>query len=137
MPGKTIVILGTLDTKGPEAGFLKEQVEHFGHRALLVDTGVVGRPALAADVGREEVARAGGAELSELLDHPKIRSLYHEIVEDLNKDLSRFETLKRFALLPEAFTQEAGELTSTNRLRRQIIERHYRREINEMYWGQE
>lgn len=74
---------------------------------------------------------------SELLEHPKVRSLYHDIVEDINKDLSRFETLKRFALLPETFTQEAGELTPTNRLRRQIIERHYRREISEMYWGQE
>jgi long-chain acyl-CoA synthetase len=74
---------------------------------------------------------------SELLEHPKVRSLYHHIVENINKDLSRFETLKRFALLPEPFTQEAGELTPTKRLRRQIIERHYRREINEMYWGQE
>jgi long-chain acyl-CoA synthetase len=71
-----------------------------------------------------------------LLEHPKIRALYHEIVEDLNKDLSRFETLRRFTLLPEQFTQEAGELTPTNRLRRQIIERHYRKEISEMYWGQ-
>jgi long-chain acyl-CoA synthetase len=71
-----------------------------------------------------------------LLEHPKIRELYHGIVEDLNKDLSRFETLKGFTLLPERFTQEAGELTPTNRLRRQIIERHYRKEISEMYWGQ-
>jgi long-chain acyl-CoA synthetase len=74
---------------------------------------------------------------SELLEHPKVRELYHDIVEDINKDFSRFETLKRFALLPEPFTQEAGELTPTNRLRRQIIERRYRREINGMYWGQE
>jgi long-chain acyl-CoA synthetase len=72
----------------------------------------------------------------ELLEHPKIRALYHDIVEDVNKDLSRFETLKRFTLLVEPFTQEAGELTPTKRLRRQIIERHYRREISEMYWGQ-
>ena len=72
----------------------------------------------------------------ELLEHPKIRELYHNIIEDINKDLSRFETLKRFALLPEPFTQEAGQLTPTNRLRRHIIERHYRRDITEMYWGQ-
>jgi uncharacterized protein (UPF0261 family) len=70
MPGKTIVVLGTLDTKGLEAGFLKEQIEHFGHKALLVDTGVVGKPTLAADVSREAVARAGGTELAELLKHP-------------------------------------------------------------------
>ena len=73
----------------------------------------------------------------ELLEHPKIRALYHDIVEEINKDLSRFETVKRFALLPEPFTQESGELTPKNRLRRQIIERHYRREIGDMYWGED
>lgn len=73
----------------------------------------------------------------ELLEHPKVRALYEDILEAANKDLSRSETLKKFALLPEPFSQEAGELTPTNRLRRQIIERHYRREINEMYWGRE
>lgn len=72
----------------------------------------------------------------ELLEHPKIRELYHYVIEDINKDLSRFETLKRFVLLSEQFTQEAGELTPTNRLRRHVIERHYRSEIREMYWGQ-
>ncbi len=72
---------------------------------------------------------------AELLEHPKVRGLYHDIVGEINKDLSRFETLKRFALLPEPFSQEAGELTSTHRLRRHIIERHYRLEIDEMYWG--
>ncbi len=74
---------------------------------------------------------------AELLEHPKIRALFNDVVEEVNKDLSRFETLKRFALLQDPFTQEAGELTPTNRLRRQIIERHYRREIAEMYWGRE
>ncbi len=73
---------------------------------------------------------------SELLEHPKIRALFNDIVEGVNKDLSRFETVKRFTLLPDPFTQEAGELTPTNRLRRQIIERHYRREVAEMYWGE-
>jgi long-chain acyl-CoA synthetase len=72
----------------------------------------------------------------ELLEHPKVRELYHDIVDEVNKDLSRFETLKRFALLADRFTQETGELTPTNRLRRQIIERHYRQDISEMYWGQ-
>jgi long-chain acyl-CoA synthetase len=71
----------------------------------------------------------------ELLEHPKVRALYQDLVESVNKDLCRFETLKRFVLLPEPFTQEAGELTPTNRLRRPIIERHYRREIDAMYLG--
>ena len=73
----------------------------------------------------------------ELLEHPKIRQLYQDVVEEVNKGLSRFETLKGFTLLPDRFTQEAGELTPTNRLRRQVIERRYRKEISQMYWGQD
>lgn len=73
----------------------------------------------------------------ELLEHPKIRQLYQDVVEEVNQGLSRFETIKKFTLLPERFTQESGELTPMNRLRRQIIERHYRTEIGQMYWGQD
>jgi uncharacterized protein (UPF0261 family) len=70
MAGKTIVVLATLDTKGPEAEYLRGQIEQRGHRALLVDTGLVGSPAVAADVPRVQVAAAGGLSLDELLDRP-------------------------------------------------------------------
>jgi uncharacterized protein (UPF0261 family) len=70
MGGKTIVVLATLDTKGREADYLRACIERHGHRALLVDTGVVGTPAAAADVPREEVAAAGGRPLAELLEKP-------------------------------------------------------------------
>ncbi|MBI1918540.1 MAG: Tm-1-like ATP-binding domain-containing protein [Planctomycetes bacterium] len=70
MSGKTIVVLATLDTKGREAEYLRGCIERRGHRALLVDTGVVGTPAAAADVPREEVAAAGGRPLAELLERP-------------------------------------------------------------------
>ena len=67
---KTIAILATLDTKGPEGQYLREQVEALGEKALLIDTGVVGKPTVKADVSREEVAKAGGMPLSELLKDP-------------------------------------------------------------------
>ena len=70
MSDKTIVVLATLDTKGREAQYLRECIERRGHRALLVDTGVVGPPTAAADVPREEVAAAGGRPLAELLERP-------------------------------------------------------------------
>lgn len=70
MAGKTIIILATLDTKGAEAWYIKERLEAAGDRGLIIDAGVVGEPACAADITREEVARAGGKELSELLEHP-------------------------------------------------------------------
>jgi uncharacterized protein (UPF0261 family) len=70
MSAKTIVILATLDTKGVEAQFLREQIEKQGDKALVVDTGVVGKPATRADVTREAVADAGGMSLPQILENP-------------------------------------------------------------------
>jgi len=70
MTEKTIVILCTLDTKGTEAWYMREQIEKLGARALIVDVGVVGEPACLPDITRREVARAGGTELDDLLVHP-------------------------------------------------------------------
>ena len=70
MSGKTIVVLGTLDTKGQEAQYLREQIEKLGDRALIVDTGVVSMPTTKADITREEVAEAGGMQLAKILENP-------------------------------------------------------------------
>jgi uncharacterized protein (UPF0261 family) len=70
MSGKTIVVLATLDTKGREAQFLREQIEKFGDQALVVDTGVTGTPGTHPDVTREAVAEAGGMPLAKILEHP-------------------------------------------------------------------
>ena len=70
MSKKTIVVLATLDTKGPEAQYLREQIEKLGHCALVVDTGVIGTPSARSDISREEVAESGGIPLAELLKNP-------------------------------------------------------------------
>lgn len=70
MSGKTIAVLATLDTKGKEAEYLREQIEKMGNRALVIDVGVVGRPMGRADVSREAVAEAGGTPLARLLENP-------------------------------------------------------------------
>jgi uncharacterized protein (UPF0261 family) len=70
MSAKTIVVLATLDTKGREAQYLRACIERRGHRALLIDTSVVGTVAAVADVPREEVAAAGGRSLAQLLEKP-------------------------------------------------------------------
>jgi uncharacterized protein (UPF0261 family) len=67
---KTVAILSTLDTKGPESAWVREQVEALGGKALLVDIGVVGAPLVRADLTREEVADAGGKPLAKLLERP-------------------------------------------------------------------
>jgi uncharacterized protein (UPF0261 family) len=64
----TIAIVGCLDTKGEETGFLREVIENTGNRAWVIDTGVLEPPAFEPDTSREAVAEAGGASLAELLD---------------------------------------------------------------------
>jgi len=70
MSKKQIVVLATLDTKGIEAQYLKEKIESLGESALIVDVGVVGTPAVKANISREEVAEAGGTSLVDLLIDP-------------------------------------------------------------------
>src|SRR5580765_6583950 len=67
---RTVLVLATMDTKGEESAFLRGYIENLGLRARLIDSGVVGRPTVVADVSREEVAEAGGTQLSSLLKLP-------------------------------------------------------------------
>lgn len=62
----TIAVLGTLDTKGVEIGFLAEQIRRCGCATLVVDLGVLGPPAFTPDIPRETVARAAGGDLRAL-----------------------------------------------------------------------
>src|SRR5205085_796231 len=61
-----VYILATLDTKGREAAFVRDQLVALGVATCLVDTGCLGKPAVNADISREEVFRAAGASLEEL-----------------------------------------------------------------------
>ena len=63
---KTVYILATLDTKGPEAAFVRDQLAAMKVAAKLVDTGCMGVPAVAADIPREEVFKAAGTTLEAL-----------------------------------------------------------------------
>ena len=89
MSGKTIVVLATLDTKGREAQFLREQIEKFGDKALVVDTGVTGTPGTHPDVTREEVAEAGGMPLAKILEHPSRDVAAPVMAEGATKIVSR------------------------------------------------
>jgi long-chain acyl-CoA synthetase len=84
----------------------------------------------------EDWARANEVAFSsreELIAHPKVRALYESIVEELNQNLARFEKLKRVMLVSDEFTAENGLLTASMKLRRRVVEEHYRREIEGMY----
>ena len=62
----TVVIVGTLDTKGPEFAFLKDRVECAGCGTTVIDVGVLGEAFFTPDISREEVAKAAGESIADL-----------------------------------------------------------------------
>ena len=66
MSPAVIVLIGALDTKGEDFAFVKAEIERRGLRALVIDTGVVGEPLFAPEIGAAEVAEAGGSSLAAL-----------------------------------------------------------------------
>ena len=68
-----------------------------------------------------------------LVNHPKVKALYEEIVAEVNRGLARYETLKKVLLVPDEFNSTDGSLTPTLKLRRKVIEQRYRRQIDELY----
>jgi uncharacterized protein (UPF0261 family) len=63
---KTILLIGTLDTKGTEYGYVRDLMTGRGHRILLLDAGVAGEPLITPDISAEAVAEAGGGSLAKL-----------------------------------------------------------------------
>jgi uncharacterized protein (UPF0261 family) len=55
-----ILLIGTLDTKGGEFQFVRDLLRQAGHQTLVIDCAVLGPPAFAPDIRREELFRAGG-----------------------------------------------------------------------------
>lgn len=62
----TVVLVGTLDTKGREYAFLADRIREHGVDVVLVDAGIVGEPQVPPDIAREEVAAAVGADVAAL-----------------------------------------------------------------------
>jgi long-chain acyl-CoA synthetase len=62
--------------------------------------------------------------------------LVQELVDDVNRDRTRVEQIKRFVILPRDFSQENGEVTPTLKLRRKVIHEHFADEIERMYAGE-
>jgi uncharacterized protein (UPF0261 family) len=57
----SVLLIGTLDTKGVEIGYVRDRLRAAGAPALVMDAGVIGPPAFAPDINREAVFSAAGA----------------------------------------------------------------------------
>lgn len=63
---QTVLLIGTLDTKGQELAYVRDLIAARGHRTLVLDAGVLGDPPWTPDVAAGDVADAGGTSLGEL-----------------------------------------------------------------------
>jgi uncharacterized protein (UPF0261 family) len=67
MPEPSILLIGTLDTKGVEIGYCRDRLRSLGARPVVLDSGILGEAlAITADFSREDVARAAGHTIDKL-----------------------------------------------------------------------
>jgi long-chain acyl-CoA synthetase len=80
------------------------------------------RPYIAALITLADGEPAGDAEAQ-----------VQHVVDDVNRDLSRYEQIKRFTILPRDFSAEEGEVTPTLKLKRRVCQEHFAAEIEDLY----
>jgi long-chain acyl-CoA synthetase len=84
------------------------------------------RPYLIALIALDEEEAAKLAE-------PERAAAIEKLVDSVNAGLSRFEQIKRFAILPRDFSAEHGEVTPTLKLKRRVVETNFADEIEALY----
>lgn len=84
-----IVVISTLDTKGVEAAFMRDQILKAGHTPLIIDSGSAGTPAFEGDVTRQQVAIASGESLSDLLKRDDKAYCQRKMTDGLIKTILR------------------------------------------------
>ncbi|MFD5317308.1 AMP-dependent synthetase/ligase [Streptomyces sp. NPDC127098] len=86
-------------------------------------------PRWAADHGLGDLPR------EELLRREELRAAVQEAVDDGNAAVSRAESIRRFHVLPGQFTESAGHVTPSLKLRRHVVTKDFAREIDDLYGG--
>ena len=89
------------------------------------------RPYIAAlitlepdEIGKWAAAQGSRATWPHSRDE-RVRALLQDVVDDVNRERSRFEQIKRFAILPRDFSAEEGEITPTLKLKRRVAMQHF------------
>lgn len=108
-----------------------EQVAVIGDQRKYVTAIII--PAYEALKEYAQSKKISYQSLEDLVKNSEIRAMIADRIERLQKGFAGFERIKKFTLLPKAFTMEAGELTNTLKIKRPVIAERYAREIEDMY----
>lgn len=71
--------------------------------------------------------------VEELVQKPEIIRLFHRDIDHWQKDLAKYERIRKFTILPRLLTVEDGELTPKMSIKRKVVEEKYRETIEKMY----
>jgi long-chain acyl-CoA synthetase len=83
-----------------------------------------------------EWARQKGIEYrdrSELVRHPEVNKLVQGIIDKINSGLARYEQIKKYVITEHPFTEEGGELTPSQKIKRRVVEKKYKDLIDSLY----
>ena len=78
-------------------------------------------------------AQGFAGDLNDLCANPSVHAHYEKIVDAKMASFSRYERVRKFTLVPDEFSQEAGELTPTLKLKRRVLLAKYAAIIDRMY----
>lgn len=84
----------------------------------------------------EEYCQAQGIQWhtrEEMCRHPEVHQMLWERIQTLQQDLAHYEQIKRFTIVPRAFTLDNDEITNTLKIKRRVVYAHYAEAISKMY----
>jgi len=64
---------------------------------------------------------------------PEVREVIQADIDTLNAQLNRWETIKKFTVLPRDLSEEEGELTASLKVKRKVVEEHFADLLDAMY----
>ena len=110
--------------------YISQVMVHGDQRKYLTALITLNRQALEDLLWTESDRRNGSRQLAR---HPAVHKVIRGAIEEKNRSLASYETIKKFAILEREFTQEAGEITPTLKLKRKFITQKYKDVINGLY----
>ena len=110
---------------------LIEQVAVIGDQRKFVSALIV--PAYDAVKAYADKNKIGYNDIEDLLKNEKIINMFMENINVLQADFAAYHQIKRITLLPKPFSMETGELTNTLKVRRSVVAKNFKKEIDAMY----
>ena len=107
------------------------QAVAYGDRRKFVTALITLPPDVIADWTVEQGITVDSPEA--LAAHPEVRKLIEAEIEERNRQLASFETVKRFHILPRDLSIESGELTPTLKIKRKVVYDKFRSELDALY----